>query len=179
MEDFKKASVWPNAFKWAIILSVLSIVTQYVFSLDNDTSSLQAIKDSSKWYEQIIGYLIPIIIITLAIKEHRDKDNQGYLKIGWGIGTSAAVGLISGIIVSIFLYLTLFAETEVLMKELMEQEFAKNGMEGEDAEKAKNIALMFSGKEAMSIFALIGNVFISVVVGVIASLFMRKNPETI
>ncbi len=179
MEDFKKASVWPTAFKWSIILSVISIALQYVFSLDNDMSSLEAIKSSTKWYEQLLGYLIPIVIIFLAIREHKEKDNQGYLKFGWGLGTSAAIGLISGVIISIFLYLTIFAETEVLISELMDQEFAKQGLEGEEADKARNIALMFSSKEAMAIFSLIGNVFISMVVGVVASLIMRKNPETV
>lgn len=135
-----------------------------------------------------IGLLIPIIFMVLAIKSEREMQ-EGFISFGEALKTSFLVFMISAIIVGIAqfaLYQTFSDDTWGQIVE-MQKENAKGIMEmaGADAmtidEALDEEITLEKIKASMSgvssfLIGLLGNAFIGLIISLIVSAIMKRNP---
>ena len=127
-----------------------------------------------------LGYVVTILIVVFAHKYYKEN-SDGFMSYGQGVGIAFWIGLVSGVISSIFTYLYIkFIDTAFLelIKERQIEAMQQKGMSDEQIDQAMNVAAMFTTPEAMFIMMLIGSIIATVIIGVIVTIFtQKKNPE--
>lgn len=141
-----------------------------------------------------IGYGITLLIVVFAHKYFKDNSVEsqsaaiddrrvarGFMSYGQGVGIAFWIGLVSGVISSIFTYLYIkFIDTNFIemVKEQQIETFQKQGMSDQQIDQAMKVAANFTTPEAMLIMMLLGSIIVTVIIGVIVSIFtQKKNPE--
>ena len=141
-----------------------------------------------------IGYGITLVIVVFAHKYYKDNNvekssvaiddgrvSNGFMSYGQGVGIAFWIGLVSGVISSIFTYLYIkFVDTGFieLVKEQQIETFQKQGMTDQQIDQAMKYAAAFTTPEAMFVMMLVGSIIVTVIIGVIVSIFtQKKNPE--
>lgn len=141
-----------------------------------------------------IGYGITLLIVVFAHKYYKDNNIEtqsvaiddrrvahGFMSYGQGVGIAFWIGLVSGIISSIFTYLYIkFVDTSFIdmVKEQQIETFQKQGMSDQQIDQAMKVAANFTTPEMMLIMGLLGSIIVTVIIGVIVSIFtQKKNPE--
>jgi hypothetical protein len=134
---------------------------------------------SGPW--QYVGWILTVAFIFLAHKYYKDN-GDGYMSYGQGIGIAFWLGLISGVISSIFTYIYIkFVDQGFIemIKDKQLEDMQAKGMSEDQIEQAMKISSMFMTPEAMLIFGLIGAVVGALIIGLIVTIFtQKKSPET-
>ena len=52
----------------------------------------------------IPGWILPVIFTIFAIRDHRNKDSEGYITYGRGVGTGLLVAIFSGFLFAALMY---------------------------------------------------------------------------
>jgi len=167
-----------NGLIAGVITSVLLIGLHYISFSASQSFSVQL----------AIGFIVPIIFMVLAIKSEREMQ-EGFISFGEALKTSFLVFMISAIIVGVAqfaLYQTFSDDTWSQIVEI-QKENAKGIMEmtGADAmtiDDALNeeitvekIRGSMSGISSILI-GLVGNAFIGIIISLIVSAIMKRNP---
>jgi hypothetical protein len=132
----------------------------------------------TKGYWSWIGYCITAVIIFFAHKYYKENTN-GFMKYSQGIGISVWMGIISGVISSVFTYIYVkFIDSGFIemIKEKQMEEMESKGMSEEQMEQAMKIAGYFTTPEAMLLFGLIGGIIGTLIIGLIVTIFTQKKP---
>jgi hypothetical protein len=129
-----------------------------------------------------IGYLqypFLFLFIWLAMKERKNEDYGGVMSYGQGVGTGTMVGLFSGLLLALFMWVYLTAINPDFQPWMVAQR-AKD-MQASNAPAAQREAAISMMEKFFVIFAvggaIIGQVFIAVVGSLIISVFVRTKPE--
>lgn len=158
--------------RFGLIAAVISVVYFLILSV----AGLDRTNSVWSW----IGYLITAAIIFLAHKYYKEN-GDGFMSYGQGVGMSLWIGLISGVIGSIFTYVYIkFVDTGFLemIKEKQLEKMQAKGMSDEQIDQAMKFASMFTTPEAILIFAFIGSIIAAVIIGLIVTIFtQKKNPQ--
>lgn len=127
-----------------------------------------------------LGYVITILIVIFAHKYYKDN-GDGFMSYGQGVGIAFWIGLVGGVISSIFTYLYIkFVDTGFidLVRERQIEAMQQQGMSDQQIDQAMKVASAFTTPEAMFIMMLIGSIIATVIIGVIVTIFtQKKNPE--
>ena len=127
-----------------------------------------------------ISYLITAAIIFFAQKYYKENAD-GFMSYAQGIGISAWIGIVSGVITSIFVYIYIrFVDGTFLemVKDKQLEEMQKRGMSDQQIDQAMKFASMFTSPEAIFGFALIGGIVATIIIGLIVTIFtQKKNPQ--
>jgi len=177
--DPQDVKMMPTAFKYGLIGAGLSILIGLIANV-LDLNDFENPNSATNWILSIASYLIIISAIVLAIKQHRDKELGGFIKMGRAIGIGVLTALIMGIFTMIWTYVfmafidpTMITEISNAQREAMEQQ----GLSDEELEAALPWVEMMASPAALSFFALIANVLFGLLVSVIAGAIMkRENP---
>jgi hypothetical protein len=127
-----------------------------------------------------LGYVITAFVIFFAHRYYKEN-GDGFMSYGQGIGIAFWIGLVSGVISSIFQYLYIkFIDTGFLdvIKERQIEEMQQQGLSDEQIDKAVEIWSMFMSPEALLIFMVLGSIIAAIIIGLIVTIFTQKNnPE--
>ena len=127
-----------------------------------------------------LGYVITILIVIFAHKYYKDN-GDGFMSYGQGVGIAFWIGLVGGVISSIFTYLYIkFVDTGFidLVRERQIEAMQQQGMSDQQIDQAMKVASAFTTPEAMFIMMLICSIIATVIIGVIVTIFtQKKNPE--
>jgi uncharacterized membrane protein YeaQ/YmgE (transglycosylase-associated protein family) len=128
-----------------------------------------------------LGYVITGVLIFLAHKYYKEN-GDGYLNYSQGIGIAFWLGLVSGVISSIFTYVYIkFVDTAFIdmIKEKQLEQMQSQGMSDDQIDQAMKFAGMFTTPEAILIMGFIGAVIGAVIIALIVTLITQnKRPET-
>jgi purine-cytosine permease-like protein len=175
----------PTALRWALILGLVGIATSIInylsggFSPENMDAPLPKL---IRWGM----YAIIILILVLAMQQHRDKDLGGYMKYGRGLGLGTLIGVFYGIIaaIMIFVMFKFFLPADYadkMIEATRDQMLEKNpNMTDEQMETGLSWVKKFMTPGAMTIFTFFGSVVICFFFSLIISAFIKKtNPNEI
>jgi FtsH-binding integral membrane protein len=173
MEQDETTVVTPRAagIRYGLIGAVVSIAWFLVMSVAGMNMQGPA---------QYVSWIVVIVLIVLAHKYFKDN-GDGYMSYGQGIGIAFWYGLVSGVIGSIFTYIYVKFVDTTFMDNIRDQQleaFEKQGMSDAQIEQAMQFSSMFTKPEMMLVMGLIGGIILSVVVGLIVTIFtQKKSPE--
>lgn len=136
--------------------------------------------DMTRGFWNWLGYVITGVLIFFAHKYYKDN-GDGYLAYGQGVGIAFWMGLISGVIFSIFSYLYIrFIDTgfmEMIRQKQIEG-MQEQGLSDEQIDKALEISSLFMTAEAMFFFMLVGSIIATIIIALIVTIFtQKKNPQ--
>ncbi len=170
-----KTSIMPVSIRYGLILGLVGIA----FSLLSHVLGMTEISATNTMVSivsSLISFGITIAIIVMAIKFYRDNQNQGFLSIGQGLGIGALMGLVSGLMTAIYMYIfftyidsgmidAIIAQTEADME--------AQGQSDEDIENAMSVVSMFMTPLFFAGSALISSPIMGGIFGLIAGLFLK------
>lgn len=125
-----------------------------------------------------IGWLISIALIYLAHKYFKEN-GDGYMTIGQGTGIGFWIGLISAFISSPFTYIYIkFIDSGFIdnIKDKQIEKMQEQGMSDEQIDQAMQFAGTFMSAEFILIMGIVGGVIMSIIFGVVISLFTKNTP---
>jgi hypothetical protein len=131
-------------------------------------------------YWNWISYFMTGVLVFLAHKYYKDN-TSGFMSYGQGIGIAFWMGLISGVISSVFTYIYIkFVDSSFveMIKEKQLADMEAKGMSEEQIDQAMKMASYFMTPEAMFLFGLIGGIVGTIIIALIVTIFTQKKaPE--
>lgn len=136
--------------------------------------------DITQGFWNWLGYVITIAILVFSHKYYKEN-GDGFMSYGQGIGIALWIGIISGLIYSIFNYFYIkFIDTSFLetVKDRQMEAMQDRGMSDEQIDQAMQFSSMFMSAEAMLFFMLFGSIIVTIIIALIVTIFTQnKNPE--
>jgi len=131
--------------------------------------------NSNAW----ISLLLTGLGIYLA-SEHYKKFSGGWMRRTDVLVTAFWMGLFSGVISSVLVFIQMKIDPSILekMKTIMEYELEKQNMEGEVYDQALKIGELFMHPMMLGIVTVISSLFTSMLVGFVLGFFLKKEPES-
>ena len=157
--------------RYGLIGAVVSIVFFLVFSMA-DINPQGGVK--------YVSWIIAAALIFLAHKYYKDN-RDGFMSYGEGIAIAFWMGLVTGVIYSIFTFIYIkFVDQGFIdaLKEMQADAYAESGMSEEQIEKAMSISDKMFTPGWLFVMSLIGTIITNVVIALIVTIFTKKtNPE--
>jgi len=163
-----------TALRYGLILALVSILINLIMYITGLMTNQVA--------SSLIGTLsliVSIVIIVMAIKHHRDVQQNGFITLGKAFGVGILASLISAIIGAVFLYvLHAFIDPGILeeMMALNEERMIESGTSDEMIEMTSQWTNMFMSPVGMASTGLFGGVCCGGVISLFAGLILKKEP---
>jgi hypothetical protein len=158
--------------RFGLIGSLISIA----YFLILNVSGIDMTSGFWNWF----GYAITLALLVLAHKQFKDK-GDGFMSYGQGMGITFWMGLVSGLISSVFTYLYIkFIDTGFIemVKQRQIEALHEQGMSEQQIDQAMKITSMLTTPEGMFLSMLIGSIIIALIIGLFVTIFTQKrNPE--
>ena len=165
------------AIKFGLISGAIGVLFNLVMYITgiNRTPSGQTI--------QWLSIIIPITCMYMAIKTYRDEIGNGWITFGKAFNQAFRVGVVGGLIGSVyhFLYLKFIDPTYVdYLMQLQLEKLTERGMDDATIEQAMKQTAPFMSPPVQLGFAIVISFFIAAALGLIMAGIMKKpNPEEI
>lgn len=159
--------VGPFGIKYGVIASLAAIIFSIILNITGLNTN------------QALGYVVYLIlggIMYLGCNNYKEA-NGGYIAYGQGVGLSMIVASISGFISSVFTYMYISYIDDsfiALIKEQQIEEFEKQKLDDEAMDTAMEMLEYFLTPEVISITALIGMLFMGLIVSLIVSAIVKR-----
>jgi len=163
----------PSVVKSALTAGVLLGLAIVVYSL-----ILYFLDMSTNKYLGYVSWVIIIVGLVMLQIQYRDKELNGNMPYGKAFGFGILTLLFSTIITAVFSYVLFkFIDPGLIDKILgmQEAEMAKKGMTQEQIEMGIKMSKRFMSPAMMSVFALVGTMFIGTIITLVTSAFTRKD----
>jgi hypothetical protein len=127
-----------------------------------------------------LGYISYVIIIGglyFAIKQYRDKEQNGFITYGKALGVGALVLLFASIIASIYTYIFFaYIDPNIINKilEMSQTKLLEKGMSDDQIQTALQMSAKFMKPGLMAIFGFIGQMFFGFILTLIVAAFLKK-----
>jgi len=163
-----QSPMMPSASRNGLFLGLALVLLQTIFYL----ADIQ--------YNSKMGYLSYVILIAglfLSTRNYRDVNNGGFLSYGRGVGYGVLVSLMAGIISAVFVFvLYTYFDPTMIDKILIETEnqLVEDGMEDSQIEQTMDITAKMITPFTITLFSIIGMVFMGLVFSLVVSVFLRK-----
>ena len=165
------------AVKFGLInggLAILWSLVMYITGLNRHPNA--------QWFS-MLQLIIPIILMTMVVKEYRSTIGNGWITFGKAFNQSFIVGLIGGLIGTAFYYIYITVidpEFIDFQKSVQMEKMAERGMSDEMIEQGMQQAEFFMKPGMQCVFAIVFTLIISAVLAlIIAAIFKKPNPEAI
>lgn len=122
-----------------------------------------------QWF-QYMGWVAILVLTTLGIRAVREDSPTKSLSYGRGVGSAAMIGLYAGIIGAIYMFIHFKFVAPNFADYLIEFIRTKQEL----PENAEGFIRMMYGPVGMAIITLIFSPILSVIVGLIASIFLKR-----
>ena len=159
--------------KWGAIGGLLSfiftLITKYT-GLEDDFS------ETLGWVSTIFTLLINVTILVLALREVR-SENDGFMTYGQGLGSSALLGAIWGVIAGGFNYIYLqFIDQGVIQKQLdlARERLEEQGLTESQIEDAEKITKMMMGPGIQFVIVVLVTILFMFILGLIVSGVLKR-----
>jgi hypothetical protein len=168
MEE-KKHSVSANSLNYGLITGGVMIVFNLILFISN------LYMNQSLGY---IGYLFRLGGMVWGTLEYRKKLQNGFMTYGEAFSSCFLIGLFAGILGVV--YIVIFAKfiNPGFINEIVEQARikmqAKNNLTEDQIETALDYTRKFTTPVWLAIFGLLGSAFMSVVLGLLTAIFLKK-----
>jgi hypothetical protein len=131
---------------------------------------------------QYLSYLVMIVGVVLAIKQWRDKYNNGFLSYGQAFSNGFLTLLFAGILSSIyiFVFFQFIAPGEVAkMAEMAEEKMLEQNPNITDEELAVAMkwTTMMMKPWLMALWGLLGTAIVGLIISAIVAIFMKKEDK--
>jgi len=160
-----------TGIRYGLIGAVVSVVFFLVVSMA-DVNPQGGVK--------YVNWIITVALLLLAHKYYKDS-RDGFMSYGEGIAISFWMGLVTGVIYSIFTYIYIkFVDQGFIesLKEMQADAYAESGMSEEQIDKAMSISDKLFTPEWLFLMSLIGTILTNVIIALIVTIFTKKtNPE--
>lgn len=166
-----------SAPKWSTVISyglyfgitsiIFSLITYYGGLMGNDFFGL-------------IGYVLFPVFIYLGLKSYKDKENNGFLPYGVGLGIGVLISSVSGVVSAIFTYILFVYVDPAKLNEfiaLSQEEVVKGGVSEADLENVKGLMDMVMSPIVLSVAALFGAVVIGLICSLVIAAILKKDPD--
>jgi hypothetical protein len=175
MVDEKNVSSRQTGIKWGLYSGLASVLVGLIFNLSGLSKSGST---AGGLIVGLISLVTMVMFCRYAIIFHRDEELGGFITLGRCITICLWMGLIAGLMSSVFnfFYLKFIDPTamEVAMERMREQQSA-NGASEAQIEAAESMAKNFQNPAITFCFALFGALFTYLITGLIAGLIMKKD----
>ncbi|OIN57653.1 DUF4199 domain-containing protein [Arsenicibacter rosenii] len=164
----EKVSSARFALKWGVILAVGQILFSTALYMTDQMGNAGL---------SSLSYILIIAVLVMAMRDFRSANN-GFMSYGEGLGLSALIGGVSGLLSSAFsVFYTTVIDTEVMgrmVDRVREDLEAKNIP---DATIDAQIGMMekFQSPGFLFIFGIIGMIVMSVIFALVIAAILRKN----
>lgn len=178
--DQQLVSPVPTAMRWGAILGLFSVATSTIsYSMGNF-----APENQGNALTQIIAYgtyAVIILVLVMALQQHRDQELGGYMKYSRGLGLGTLIGVFYGLIAALTTFVILqflmpadYADKimEVARDKMME---SNPNMTEEQAEMGMSMAGKFMNPSGMAAIVLVGGIFMCFLFSLVVSAFVKKN----
>ena len=159
--------------KWGAIGGLLSfiftLITKYT-GLEDDFS------ETLGWVSTIFTLIINVTILVLALREVR-SENDGFMTYGQGLGSSALLGAIWGVIAGGFNYIYLqFIDQGVIQKQLdlARERLEEQGLSESQIEDAEKITKMMMGPGVQFVIVVLVTILFMFILGLIVSGVLKR-----
>ncbi|SRR5581483_1955445 len=127
----------------------------------------------------IIPFLASVLFLYLAMKQRKEEDFDGTITYGQCIGTGALVGVFSGIVMAIFMYLYYTSIDPSMVDEIVRKsEAAMRERNVPPDRMAQALSMTRSWAVPGTVLSMLfGSPAISTVLSLIIGLFVRTKPE--
>jgi len=173
---YKKASPFPIALRYGLIMSAVMVFLMVLTYITN-------IIENPIWFvlNGLVSIIIMSIILYVAIKKHRDEEQEGFITLGKAVGVGALVSLVYAIVGGIFnLILNEFIDPD--LTERISISFAEwmADLIGDDSVIDQTEERMEENNNYFNFFSgLFGIPCCSAVISLIFGLILQKEPSDI
>lgn len=163
-----------TALRYGLILALISILIElikYITGLMTNQAASSVIG--------LLSLIVSIVVIVMAVKHHRDVQQNGYITLGKAFGVGILASLVSAIIGAIFLYvLHAFIDPGILeeMMVLNEERMIESGVTDEVIEMSSQLTNTFMTPVGMASTGLFGGVCCGGIIALFAGLILKKEP---
>ena len=174
-------SAKPIATRYGLIGSLIIIVIGLVIQLTG-------FSDPSEQYSAgnilsgVITYIIMGAAAYMTVKEHRDTNLKGLIPFGKAFGTGMLVMVIIAVLQSIWAFIYMQFINPDLMAEIMEKAMDKAMEQGqmteEQLEASSGMIGFFTSPWFIALSSLIGTLVMGMLISLVVSLILKKEPKT-
>lgn len=155
--------------------SILGLITIAYFMV----MVLAGINTADGW-TRWSGFIFNAALLVLA-QLYFKQNGDGFMSYGQGLGIAFWVALVSSVISTAFtvLYLTVIdPDFAQMMQDMQMEAMEEQGLSEEQIEQGMKIAAKFTTPPMLFIFGVLGGIFTTMVIGLVATLFTKKdNPN--
>jgi hypothetical protein len=131
-----------------------------------------------------IGYIFLVAGMAWGTLEFRKKYSNGFLTYGKAFSSCFWIGMIAGVLASVYLFVFVQFIHPGFINELLEQARAnmltsKPDMTEEQLEQALSMSAKFMSPVMMTIWGLVAYAAISAVIGLILAIFLKKEDPSL
>jgi Protein of unknown function (DUF4199) len=172
--DPATVSVMPTGNKWGLILGAAGVIMGllfYVLGIIDYTGT------KSNLLPNLIQWSVSAAIFYLAIQAHRDEDLGGFISLGQCVRLGAYMGLIAGIITAIYMFVHIKFLQPDFMNIAIDAAVNSAEAKGQDPDQVRKGMEMMSwifSPASMTMIAFLGSIISSLLIALIAGLFMKK-----
>jgi hypothetical protein len=171
--DTQRSSTSIILLKWGAIGGLLS----FIFTLITKYSGLEDdFSETLGWVTTIVTLVINVTILVLALREVR-AENDGFMSYGQGLGASALLGAIWGLIAGAFNYIYLqFIDNGVVQKQLdlARERLEEQGLTNSQIEDAEKITKMMMGPGVQFVIIVFVTTLFMFILGLIVSGVLKR-----
>jgi hypothetical protein len=169
----KSTSIWKSGLMLGVYLSIVIILYSVILYV------------SGLGFNQVAGYVsIAILIIGIIIIQLNYKKQQGgILTYGQGVGIVVIAMLAVGVISMIYTYLLYaiidpdyYQQYLLFVDEQTTSKLLERGMSEDQIQATRDIQRRFQTPAILAGGALLNSVIIGLIVSLISSIFIKKNP---
>lgn len=123
-----------------------------------------------------LSYVITIVIVVFSHRYYKEQ-GDGFMSYGQGVGIAFWIGLVSGLITSVFVYLYIkFVDTGFLemVRGRQIEALQQQGMSDQQIDRAMEFASTFMSAEAMGVIMFFGSIIATVIIALIVTIFTQK-----
>jgi len=173
----KTISPWNVAIKWGVIGALLGIVQTLVEHVIKEGKMNQ----EGAGIKFFVGLAIAVFAITMCIKEHRDKDNEGFISFGraFKAGFYASIIAVSIMTLFTFIYFSFIVDYDLMMAETLGKSIAqmkKKGMDDPQIKQGIEMSKKFTSKGFLVSLTFIFGLIFDTIIALICAAIQKKTP---
>ncbi len=164
----KKQSVAVNALTYGLITGAVVIVYSLLMYIAN--------LYMNKWVSSI-SYLFLLGGMVWGTLEYRKKAGNGFITYGQAFTSSFIIGMIAGVLVTIYSFIFIQYINPGMINEIIEQarvQMQDKNLTEDQIEAALDMTRKFTTPGLMTVFGLGAYALVSAILGLIAAIFLKK-----
>ena len=171
-ENVKPVTTMSTGIRYGIIMGLISVAFFLVLVI----SGINTTQGWGRWSPLILN----AVVLFLA-QQYFKENGDGWMTYGQGIGVSFYTGLVSSLMMAVFLFVFMqFIDTDFRteMQEMQRAAMEEQGLSDEQVEQAMKMAAKFTTPGLLFVFGTIVGTLSLVFLGLLITIFTQaKNPN--